>query len=268
MTTYQTSTQHSETIRFGSAKIEVGETEESLVNLGLATGVKFTEEYTPVVLKPDNAPEIVVGVKDHSATVEFEMWEVNLKNLNLIRGGIDTLGSVEGLETSVSEETHTLTGTNFVRLAHKNGDGSEVDSIVVTDSLGNAATRNTAYVVAVDEEGYTCIARVADSDVIKDGDEIKVSYSYTPYDATTLSTGGKNTVAARVVRLTNKNSAGKKFEITVYAAKNQGGIELALPADDGDEPLKPTITLKGICDTTRAAGDQLFKIVDEQGVSA
>jgi hypothetical protein len=268
MTTYQTSAQHSETIRFGSAKIEVGETEESLVNLGLATGIKFTEEYTPVVLKPDNAPEIVVGVKDHSATVEFEMWEVNLTNLNLIRGGIDTLGSVKGSPTPVSEETHTLTGTNFVRLAHKNGDGTEVDSIVVKNAADTAAVRNTDYVVAVDEEGYTCIARVADSTVIEDGDSVKVNYTYTPNAATTLSTGGKNTVSARVVRLTNTNAAGKKFEITVYAAKNQGGIELELPADDGDEPLKPTITLKGICDTTREAGDQLFKIVDEQGVSA
>lgn len=268
MTTYQTSTQHSETIRFGSAKIEVGESEASLINLGLATGIKFTEEYTPVTLKPDNAPEIIVGVKDHSATVEFEMWEVNLTNLNLIRGGIDTLGSVEGSATPVSAETHTLTDTNFVRLAHKNGDGSEVASIVVTYSADNAAVRNTDYVIAVDEEGYTCIARVAGSTVITDGDGIKVSYSYTPYTAVTLSSGGENTVSARVVRLTNTNAADKKFEITVYAAKNQGGIELALPADDGDEPLKPTITLKGICDTTRAAGDQLFKIVDEQGVSA
>lgn len=268
MTTYQTSAQHSETIRFGSAKIEVGETEEHLTNLGLATGVKFTEEYTPVVLKPDNAPEIVVGVKDHSATVEFEMWEVNLTNLNLIRGGIDTLDSVVGSATPVSEETHTLTDTNFVRLAHKNGDGSEVTSIVVKKAADTTAGRNTDYVVAVDEEGYTCIARVADSAVIANGDSVKVNYTYTPNAATTLSSGGKNTVSARVVRLTNTNAAGKKFEITVYAAKNQGGIELALPADDGDEPLKPTITLKGICDTTREAGDQLFKIVDEQGVSA
>ncbi len=268
MVTYQTSAQNKETIRFGSAKIEVGETVGTLVNLGLATSVEFTEEYEPIVLKPDNAPEIVVGVKDHTATVKFDMWEVNLKNLNLIRGGIDTLGSVEGSETSVSEETHTLTDTKFVRLAHKNGDGSEVASIEVTDSSDNAATRNTDYVVAVDEEGYTCIARVATSTVIADGDSVKVNYTYTPNAATTLSSGGKNTVSARVVRLTNTNAAGKKFEITVYAAKNQGGIELALPADDGDEPLKPTITLKGICDTTREAGDQLFKIVDEQGVSA
>ncbi len=268
MVSYQTSAQNKETIRFGSAKIEVGETVATLVNLGLATSVEFTEEYEPIVLKPDNAPEIVVGVKDHTATVKFDMWEVNLKNLNLIRGGIDTLGSVEGSETSVSEETHTLTDTKFVRLAHKNGDGSEVASIEVTDSSDNAATRNTDYVVAVDEEGYTCIARVATSTVIADGDSVKVNYTYTPNAATTLSSGGKNTVSARVVRLTNTNAAGKKFEITVYAAKNQGGIELALPADDGDEPLKPTITLKGICDTTREAGDQLFKIVDEQGVSA
>ena len=268
MTTYQTSAQHSETIRFGSAKIEVGASVAALTNLGVATGVEFTEEYTPVTLKPDNAPEIVVGVKDHAATVKFEMWEVNLTNLNLIRGGIDTLGSVEGSATPVSAETHTLTDTNFVRLAHKNGDGTEVSSIVVTDADDGAAVRNTDYIIAVDEEGYTCIARVAASTVITDGDSVKVGYSYTPYAATTLSTGGKNTVAAKVVRLTNTNSAGKVFRITVYAAKNQGGIELKLPADDGDEPLKTTIELRGICDTSRTAGDQLFEIYDEQGVSA
>lgn len=267
MVTYQTSAQNKETIRFGSAKIEVGETVGTLVNLGLATSVEFTEEYEPIVLKPDNAPEIVVGVKDHTATVKFDMWEVNLTNLNLIRGGLDSIASVAGSSTPVTSESHVLTGTNFVRLDHKNGNGAEVSTIVVKDSTAATAARNTDYVVAVDEAGYTCIARIANSTVITDGEEVKVSYSYTPNKSTTLSSGGKNEVSARVVRLTNTNSAGKVFRITVYAARNQGGITLALPADDGDEPLKPTIELKGICDTTRTAGDQLFEIYDEQGAS-
>ena len=267
MVSYQTSAQNKDTIRFGSAKIEVGETVGSLVNLGLATSVEFTEEYEPIVLKPDNAPEIVVGVKDHTATVKFDMWEVNLANLNLIRGGLDTLTSVTGSSTPVASEGHVLTGTNFVRLDHRNGNGAEVSTIVVKDSTAATAVRNTDYVVAVDEAGYTCIARVTNSTVITDGEEVKVSYSYTPHESTTLSSGGKNEVSARVVRLTNTNAAGKVFRITVYAARNQGGITLALPADDGDEPLKPTIELKGICDTTRTAGDQLFEIYDEQGAS-
>jgi hypothetical protein len=266
MVNYQTNVQKTNSIRFGSAKIEVGADTGSLVNLGVATSVEFTEEYAPIVLKPDNAPEITAGVKDHFATVKFEMWELDLDNLALIRGGIDTVTDVVGSATPVSDEPHTLNDTDFVRLDNKNGDNTAVTSIVVTDADDNAAVLNTDYVIAVDPAGYTCIARVSTSTVITDGDGAKVSYSYTPNASTEFSTGGLNTISPRVVRLTNTNAAGKKFEITVYSAKNQGGIDLKLPSDDAEDPMKPSIELKGTIDTTRTAGDQLFKIVDEQGV--
>lgn len=264
MVSYQTSVQHKETIRFGSAKVEVGASVGSLLNLGLASNIEFTEEYEPIVLKPDNAPEIFAGVKDHTATVKFDMWEVKLSNLNLIRGGFDTYGQVAGSSTPVTSEEHTLTGTNFVRLNQKNGNGAEVSTIVVKNSTNATAARNTDYVVAVDAAGYTCIARIANSTVIGGGEKVNVSYTYSPNRSTTLSSGGKNTISAKVVRLTNTNADGKIFRITVYAARNQSGITLTLPSDDGDEPLKPTIELKGVCDNTREAGAQLFEIYDEQ----
>ena len=266
MVNYQTNVQKPSTIRFGSAKIEVGEDVDSLTNLGVATGIEFTEEFEAVVFKPDNAPEIQGPVKDHTATAKFELWEVDLENLALIRGGMDLIDTVSGDPVSVVNEAHTLTGTGLVRLDHKMGDGSEVGSIVVTDASSNAAVRNTDYVIAVDSSGFTCIGRVAASTVITSGEGVLVDYSYTPNASVKLSSGGLNTINPRVVRLTNTNAAGKEFRITVYAAKNQGGIELALPADDGDEPLKPNIELKGIIDPTRTAGDQLFEIYDEQGV--
>lgn len=266
MTTYQTSTQHSETIRFGSAKIEVGASVAALTNLGVATGVEFTEEYTPVTLKPDNAPEIVVGVKEHTATAKFDLWEVDLSNLNLIRGGIDTYTPVAGGPVTVTDEPVKLDGTKLVRLQNRSGDGSEPTSISVKDSANGATVRNTDYVVGVDASGWPVIGRVAASTTITDGETVKVTYTYTPNASVKLSTGGKNTINPRVVRLTNTNALNKIFQITIYAAKNQGGIELKLPADDGDEPLKTTIELRGICDTTRDAGDQLFEIYDEQGV--
>jgi hypothetical protein len=126
--------------------------------------------------------------------------------------------------------------------------------------------RNTDYIVGVDPAGNTLIGRVSASTVITTGEQVKVSYKYTPNTAIKLSTGGLNTVTPRVVRLTNTNSAGKKFQITVFAAKNQGGIELKLPSDDSEEPLKPTIELKGAVDPTRSTGEQLFEILDEQNV--
>lgn len=266
MVSYQTSAQNKDTIRFGSAKIEVGETVGSLVNLGLATSVEFTEEYEPIVLKPDNAPEIVVGVKDHTATVKFDLWEVDLSNLNLIRGGIDTYTPVAGGPVTVTDEPVKLTGTKMARLANKSGDGSEPTSITVDGSDGGETVRNADYVLGVDAAGWPVIGRVATSSNITDGETVKVTYTYTPNASVKLSSGGKNTINPRVVRLTNTNALNKIFQITIYAAKNQGGIELKLPADDGDEPLKTTIELRGICDTTRDAGDQLFEIYDEQGV--
>lgn len=265
MVNYQTAVQNVNTIKFGSAKIEIGATLGTLVNIGVATSIQFEEKFTPIILKPDNAPELQVGVREHYATVKFEMWEIDLTNLNLIRGGIDTLGSSAGTPVAITDEAHTLSDTNFVRLNHKNGAGTEVASITVTDATGNAAVRNTDYVMAVDSAGYTCIARVAASTVISDNEGVLVDYTYTPNASETLTTGGKNTISPRIVRLTNTNAAGKLFRITVYAAKNQGGITLKLPSDDSEDVAQPEIELKGVLDTSRTAGDQLFEIYDEQG---
>lgn len=266
MVNYQTTTQKVNSIRFGSAKIEVGEDVVGLVNLGTAQNIEFTEEFTPIVLKPDNAPEITVGVREHYATAKFDLWEVDLSNLNLIRGGIDTYTAIAGVQVPVTDEPVKLTGTKMVRLANKNGDGSEPTSITVKGSDDSVMVRNTDYFLGVDAEGWPVIGRVTTSSNIEDGETVKVTYTYTPNASAKLSTGGKNIINPRVVRLTNTNAAGKKFQITIYAAKNQKGIELKLPGDDSEDPVAVPIELKGIIDPTRTAGDQLFEILDEQGV--
>jgi hypothetical protein len=266
MSTYQTTVKDGNQIRFGSAKVEVGASVGALIDLGAAKDIKFEESFDVVYLTPDNAPKKQIAVKDHEAKVTFSMMEVNLANLNTIRGGMDTYDTVDGSSTPVTDEAHTLTGVKGVRLNYKNGDGTLVTISGAKDTAGTTAVPNTDYVAYLDPEGYTCVARVAASTIITDGDGIKVSYSYTPSASRSMSTGGLNTITPRVVRLTNTNSAGKKFEITVYSATSEGGIKLEFPADDGDEPLMPEITLNGVVDATRTAGDQLFKIVDEQGV--
>ncbi len=266
MVNYQTNIQNGNTIRFGSAKIEVGESVSDLVNLGAAQNVVFTESFTPIVIAPHNAPEITVGVREHYATTTFDLWEVDLKNLNLIRGGLDNYSTVSGTPISVTDELVRLDGTKMVRLANRNGDGSEPTNITVKDSIGTTAVRNTDYVIGVDASGWPVVGRVDGSTVITDGETVKVSYTYTPNASTKLSSGGKNTINPRVVRLTNTNAAGKKFQITIYAAKNQTGIELTLPGDDSEDPVAVPIELKGTVDVTREAGDQLFEILDEQGV--
>lgn len=265
---HQNTVQNSNTIRFGSGKLEVGADVGSLVNLGAMRGIKFSEEFDVVEIETDNTAPITVGIKNHTASVEGELVEINLTNLNTIRGGIDTLTNVATTPVAVTNEAHTLSGIIGARLDHKNGAGTIVTSITVTDSDDNAAVQNTDYVLYLDSEGYTCIARVAASTVITDGDGVKVDYTYTPNSAVMLSSGGKTTITAKVVRITNTNEDGDDFRITVYSAKNQKGIELELQGDDSDDVATVAISLKGVCDSSRTAGDQLFEIYDEQGVSA
>jgi len=265
---YQTSAQNSNTIRFGSAKIEVGSSIGSLINLGLAEGIEFKEAFKPRIVKPDNGPEIQRGVTEHTATVKFDLWEANLTNLNLIRGGMDTLSSVAATPVTITDELHTLTGVNSERLNFKNGSTGIVSTVSVKDSSNGSAVLNVDYVLSVDPDGYTCITRISDSTVITSGEIAKVTYTYTPYASVSLSTGGLDTLNPRIVRLTNKDANNKIFQLTVYAAKNASGIELKLPSDDDDKVLVVPIELEGTIDITRTAGDQLFKIYDEQGVTA
>ena len=49
MVNYQTTVQKPNTIRFGSAKIEVGEDVDNLTNIGVATGIEFTEEFEAAI---------------------------------------------------------------------------------------------------------------------------------------------------------------------------------------------------------------------------
>jgi hypothetical protein len=265
MTTYQTTVQDADTIRFGSAKIEIGTSASDLQDFGLVTSVSFKEESSPIELKPDNAVKIWRGIKDHTCTLSFEMWEIDLTKLALLRGGVDSTGTVAGTPATSTNETHVLTGIKGCRLDNKNGDGTLVTISAATDAAGTTAVLNTDYIKYLDPDGYTCVARVSTSTVITDGDSIKVTYAYTPNASKSMSTGGLSTIADRYIRVTNVNAAGKKFQIDIYKAKAKGGLDFSYTADDGDEPLKPKIEIEGVYDTSRTAGDQLFKITDEQG---
>ena len=266
MPTYQTEAQNLAAVRFGSAKIEIGTSASDLQDLGMVTSVQFAESFTPVELKPDNAVKYTKAIREHVCKLSFEMWELDLTKLALLRGGIDTSDSTEAVSVSVSNEPHTLNDTDIVWLDYANGDGTEVNTIVVTDASATEAVRNTDYVIVVGTDGRTGIARVADSSEISDGEGVLVDYAYVPLANKTMSTGGLNTIADRYFRVTNINSAGKTFQIDIYKAKITGGLDFSYPADDGDDPLKPKIEVEGTYDITRVAGDQLFMITDEQGV--
>ncbi len=270
----QTTPQLLNAVTMGSAKIEIrpyGST-GSYTDYGLASNVEFTETITPAELKADNASPITVELEEHSATVKFDMLEQDLAKIYALRGGaagLDTYTTQAAEAVTVTDEPHTLTGTKMVALDFRNGDGTEVSTIVVTDASANAAVRNTDYVIVVGSDGKTYIGRVAGSLVLADGEGVLVDYSYTPLASKSLSSGGKSTIGDLDVKLTNiKNIGGvdKTKTITVYKMQVQSGLDYKFPAGDSSDPLSYPVELKGYDDATRTAGDQLYKIVDEQGI--
>lgn len=261
----QTAVQHPETIRFGSGRLEIGKSLDSLVDVGALTGVHFTHELgDKVTITSDNAGVILERAGTQTAKVEANLMEINLDTLAVYMGGVSKLKTVAGSQQTVTNEEHTLKGTTFIRLDHRMSDGNAVTIDSVKKKGGSAAVEDTDYVVAIDSDGYTCIARKSGSSVITDGSVVQVSYKYTPAAYKCLSFGGLQQLDAAVARITNYDSLGREFSITVYKATADSGIEIEFQADDADETDVVPITLVGTEDTSRAVGDQLFVIEDHQ----
>lgn len=261
----QTKVQHPETIRFGSGRLEIGKSLDSLVDVGALTGVHFTHELgDKVTITSDNAGVILERAGTQTAKVEANLMEINLDTLAVYMGGVSKLETVAGSQQTVTNEEHTLKGTTFIRLDHRMGDGNAVTIDSVKKKGGSAAVKDTDYVVAIDSDGYTCIARKSGSSVIADSSVVQVSYKYTPAAYKRLSFGGLQQLDASVARITNYDSLDREFSITVYKATADSGIEIEFQADDADETDVVPITLVGTEDTSRAVGDQLFVIEDHQ----
>lgn len=261
----QTTVQHPETIRFGSGRLEIGKSLDSLVDVGALTGVHFTHDLgDKVIVTSDNAGVVLERAGTQTAKVEANLMEINLDTLAVYMGGVSKLETVAGSQHTVTNEEHTLKGTTFIRLDHRMGDGNAVTIDSIKKKGGSAAVEDTDYVVAIDSDGYTCIARKSGSSVITDGSVVQVSYKYTPAAYKRLSFGGLQQLDAAVARITNYDSLGREFFITVYKATADSGIEIEFQADDADETDVVPITLVGTEDTSRAVGDQLFVIEDHQ----
>lgn len=261
----QTTVQHPETIRFGSGRLEIGKSLDSLVDVGALTGVHFTHDLgDKVTITSDNAGVVLERTGTQTAQVEANFMEINLDTLAVYMNGVSKLETVAGSQQTVTNEEHTLKGTTFIRLDHRMGDGNAVTINSVKKKGGSAAVEDTDYVVALDSDGYTCIARKSGSSVIADGSVVQVSYKYTPAAYKRLSFGGLQQLDAAVARITNFDSLGREFSITVYKATADSGIEIEFQADDADETDVVPITLVGTEDTSRAVGDQLFVIEDHQ----
>jgi hypothetical protein len=281
MSRAQTTPQLLTAINMGSAKIEMrayGST-GAYTDYGLAKNVELLETVTPSELKADNASPLTADLKEHSATIKFDMLEQDLAKIYALRGGssgLDTYATQAASPVTVTDEPHVLSGTSItglvaVPLDFYNGALTLVSTITVKNASNTSAVLNTDYTISLGADGKTHIARTTGSTVLTDGGTAKVSYSYTPLANKTLSTGGKSSIGYLEVKLTNVKSISgvdRTKTYLVYKAQVQTGIDYKFPAIDSEDPLSYPVELKAYDDATRTAGDQLYKITDEQGVLA
>lgn len=90
-------------------------------------------------------------------------------------------------------------------------------------------------------------------------------YSKDPGISETLKSGGKTTIEARQVKVTNIDGSNRIFRITIYKASTAKGIELSFNPDEADEANSVNVEMKGTKDIEKAAGEQLFEIYSERG---
>lgn len=265
----QTTVQDSNTILFGSAKVEVGDTLGTMVDVGAMDDVAFEETKDVVTMKFDNTGDFKKYIKNHRAKVTGTMYEMALEKMKIMRGDIDNFATVLGTEVTLAGATHekvTLTGTEVIALANRNGDKTVVNITAVkqnTDTTPATYVVNSDYVVVLLPDGRTGIARTTGS-TIASGATVRVEYKYTPASGKKLSTGGKVTITPKVMRITNVNELGKIFQITMFKASNEDGMQITYNAQDSDKANGLKLTVEAICDPTRPVGEQLFEIYSEQ----
>ena len=264
----QTTVKNGNTIRFGSGKVEVGETENDLRDLGAMRDVQFEETWESVRVTSDNAGVIDAGIREHRAAIAGGLMEVDLENLHVIRGGLDkyeeeTGDTEEDVEQKIESDYWSF--DTFIpiedQVSKKNINIKSVEGNDTSYTEGN----DEDYIVTEDGKGNKGII-VFDTETTDSEHKLTITYDYDPVKAKILKSGGRITLDERVARITNYDEDGKAFEITVFAATSEEGINIELQGDEEEDPAVLPIRLEGTPDGNRDKGEQLFKIRDEQGV--
>ena len=270
MAVKQTTVQKSDSIRFGSAKFEVSSDDITYTDYGAFRNVAFRESWDEVKVESDNAGRIKTGMANQIASIEGDLMEINLTNLNQMRGGIDLFTTQAG--TPVAGATQTLAsgawGYNDPEVVeNQNYDASALTINSVTGGTDGLLVADTDYFVGVNVRGETIITILDSATVTTETQTMTIDYDYTPAASKTLKSGGLFTMSDRYVRITNLDEDGDSFIIKLFAATSAEGIVIELQPDEGDDPAVTHIRMEGRQDETLTEGEQLYEIVDAQNIT-
>jgi len=119
----QTSVQQTNKIAFGSGKFEISTDGITWTDLGAMRDIVFSETWDKVTVKSDNAGVIKEFIKNHYAALSGNIMELDLTNLNVIRGGIDTYSFANGIAETLSSGGLTTLTAIQVKVTNTNEAG-------------------------------------------------------------------------------------------------------------------------------------------------
>lgn len=117
------------TIRTGSAKIEIGDRLDKLVDIGACRSISVKETMSTTDIESDNAGVISTLVSEHKMEVSCDSLEINFSKYSAIRGGMDKYIEYDG-KTEI-DRIYNVTNETYVRdevinIPYKNADGTDI----------------------------------------------------------------------------------------------------------------------------------------------
>jgi hypothetical protein len=249
---------------WGSVKFEVGENIGAMSSLGTLQNAAVKESWKEIRFKTGNGGHIEPQIADQEMEFTADLNEHDLELLNLLRGNIDTYAAVAG--TIVNNATQTVASggwayNKFIKIENQNADGSAITVDSVTAGTDGVLVANTDYYVGRNNNGEYGIFVIDSATVTTTAQTLAIQYDYTPAASQTLSSGGKFQISYRVIRITNTHPiSGYTYIMVIYKGANAGPLEISFQDDGAETPNTYKVTIRGVCDTSRTAGDQLYKI--------
>lgn len=241
----QTTVQKEKALRFGSLKVEIGNTPSTLVDIGALRDVSFEGKGEITALAFDNAPERKLTKDMDKFSLNATLCEINFSNLSIMSGGMIDVTNVAG--ALVSGDTFTMIETEWefdkaVELTGQNSTGAVPTINSVTGSVSGSTSDyklvklpNGNWAISIDNGG--AIATIAE--------DVVVNYDYTPSASKKVTFKSKGILADRFMRLTNTDQYGNTKVVTMKGVANIEALNINFASDDENEVATTPISLEG-----------------------
>jgi len=256
--------------------VKIGDTVGGLATLGVLKGDASIEiTYDNVKVQGSKAETLVDFVKNMKAAATFEMYQLNLTNIQKL---LDGAAEVSHVAAAIVEDYDQVTVADaydfneFIECEYQNADGTvlQIDAQGYPDvsgSVDGALAHGTDYFVTKNGAGKWGIIIIDSVTVTTMNQVFTISYDYTPAESYSLVMGAASAeLVAKIVEF-SKTIDGLEFRARLWSVTNENGLTLAFPDSAGDEPASLPVTLTGGLDTDKAEGEQLIEIYDEIGLT-